>query len=132
MSETLGSLPSIPPRWFVRLFWVAQRAVYSVTVAEERGARGRHHHEQVRGRRVDLDVRRVRPARVTWSHVRQLAASVVLQDAVSRAAPAGRQVAGALAQRLQRARRGFARSPDPAPFDGGAGHERLTPRSTVA
>jgi hypothetical protein len=23
--------PSLPPRWFIRLFWVAQRAVYSVT-----------------------------------------------------------------------------------------------------
>jgi deazaflavin-dependent oxidoreductase (nitroreductase family) len=31
MSETLKTSPSLPPRWFIRLFWVAQRAVYSVT-----------------------------------------------------------------------------------------------------
>jgi deazaflavin-dependent oxidoreductase (nitroreductase family) len=24
-------LPNLPPRWFIRLFWVVQRAVYSVT-----------------------------------------------------------------------------------------------------
>ena len=30
MSE-LSKSPSLPPRWFIRAFWVAQRAVYSVT-----------------------------------------------------------------------------------------------------
>jgi deazaflavin-dependent oxidoreductase (nitroreductase family) len=31
MSESSTKAPSLPPRWFIRLFWVAQRAVYSVT-----------------------------------------------------------------------------------------------------
>lgn len=31
MSEASKELPPLPPRWFIRLFWVAQRAVYSVT-----------------------------------------------------------------------------------------------------
>ena len=36
MAATSKSVPSkksasLPPRWFIRLFWVAQRAVYSVT-----------------------------------------------------------------------------------------------------
>ncbi|HET9521237.1 MAG TPA: nitroreductase/quinone reductase family protein [Candidatus Limnocylindrales bacterium] len=31
MSESFAKSPSLPPRWFIRLFWVAQRAVYSVT-----------------------------------------------------------------------------------------------------
>lgn len=31
MSESSKKSPSLPPRWFIRLFWVAQRAVYSVT-----------------------------------------------------------------------------------------------------
>ena len=31
MSEPSKKSPSLPPRWFIRLFWVLQRAVYSVT-----------------------------------------------------------------------------------------------------
>ena len=33
MSEATPSTktPSLPPRWFIRTFWVAQRAVYSIT-----------------------------------------------------------------------------------------------------
>jgi len=31
MSEPSTKSPSLPPRWFVRSFWVGQRAVYSVT-----------------------------------------------------------------------------------------------------
>ena len=31
MSEPSKKSPSLPPRWFIRLFWVVQRAVYSVT-----------------------------------------------------------------------------------------------------
>ncbi len=31
MSATAQKSPSLPPRWFIRLFWVVQRAVYSVT-----------------------------------------------------------------------------------------------------
>jgi deazaflavin-dependent oxidoreductase (nitroreductase family) len=31
MSEPSTKSPSLPPRWFVRTFWVGQRAVYSVT-----------------------------------------------------------------------------------------------------
>jgi deazaflavin-dependent oxidoreductase (nitroreductase family) len=31
MSEPSKKSPSLPPRWFIRSFWVAQRAVYSVT-----------------------------------------------------------------------------------------------------
>jgi deazaflavin-dependent oxidoreductase (nitroreductase family) len=31
MSESSTKSPSLPPRWFIRLFWVAQRAVYSVS-----------------------------------------------------------------------------------------------------
>ena len=31
MSETSKQSTSLPPRWFIRLFWVVQRAVYSVT-----------------------------------------------------------------------------------------------------
>ena len=31
MSEPSMKSPSLPPRWFIRSFWVAQRAVYSVT-----------------------------------------------------------------------------------------------------
>ena len=31
MSEPSKKSSSLPPRWFIRLFWVVQRAVYSVT-----------------------------------------------------------------------------------------------------
>jgi deazaflavin-dependent oxidoreductase (nitroreductase family) len=31
MSESLEKSPSLPPRWFIRLFWAVQRAVYSFT-----------------------------------------------------------------------------------------------------
>ena len=31
MSEPSKKSPSLPPRWFIRSFWVGQRAVYSVT-----------------------------------------------------------------------------------------------------
>ena len=31
MSEPSKKSPSLPPRWFIRTFWVAQRAVFSVT-----------------------------------------------------------------------------------------------------
>lgn len=31
MSEPSRKSPSLPPRWFIRLFWIVQRAVYSVT-----------------------------------------------------------------------------------------------------
>ena len=31
MSELAAKSASLPPRWFIRTFWVAQRAVYSVT-----------------------------------------------------------------------------------------------------
>jgi deazaflavin-dependent oxidoreductase (nitroreductase family) len=31
MSEPSKKSPSLPPRWFIRTFWVGQRAVYSVT-----------------------------------------------------------------------------------------------------
>jgi deazaflavin-dependent oxidoreductase (nitroreductase family) len=31
MSESLKKSPSLYPRWFIRAFWVVQRAVYSVT-----------------------------------------------------------------------------------------------------
>jgi F420H(2)-dependent quinone reductase len=31
MSEPSTKSPSLPPRWFIRLFWVVQRAAYSVT-----------------------------------------------------------------------------------------------------
>jgi len=31
VSEPSTKQPSLPPRWFIRSFWVAQRAVYSVT-----------------------------------------------------------------------------------------------------
>jgi len=31
VSEPSKKSPSLPPRWFIRTFWVAQRAVYSVT-----------------------------------------------------------------------------------------------------
>ena len=31
MSEPSKKSPSLPPRWFIRLFWTLQRAVYSVT-----------------------------------------------------------------------------------------------------
>jgi F420H(2)-dependent quinone reductase len=31
MSEPSKKSPSLPPRWFVRLFWVLQRALYSAT-----------------------------------------------------------------------------------------------------
>ena len=31
MSEPSTPSASLPPRWFIRLFWVGQRAVYSVT-----------------------------------------------------------------------------------------------------
>jgi len=31
MSEPSTKSPSLPPRWFIRSFWVGQRAVYSVT-----------------------------------------------------------------------------------------------------
>jgi F420H(2)-dependent quinone reductase len=31
MSEPSTKSASLPPRWFIRTFWVAQRAVYSVT-----------------------------------------------------------------------------------------------------
>ena len=31
MSEPSTNSPSLPPRWFIRSFWVGQRAVYSVT-----------------------------------------------------------------------------------------------------
>ena len=31
MSEGSKKSASLPPRWFIRLFWVVQRAVYSVT-----------------------------------------------------------------------------------------------------
>jgi deazaflavin-dependent oxidoreductase (nitroreductase family) len=30
-AATPTKIPSLPPRWFIRTFWVAQRAVYSVT-----------------------------------------------------------------------------------------------------
>ncbi len=31
MAESSKKSPSLPPRWFIRLFWVLQRAAYSVT-----------------------------------------------------------------------------------------------------
>jgi F420H(2)-dependent quinone reductase len=31
MTEPTTKAPPLPPRWFIRLFWVVQRAVYSVT-----------------------------------------------------------------------------------------------------
>ena len=31
MSEPSRREPSLPPRWFIRLFWAAQRALYSVS-----------------------------------------------------------------------------------------------------
>ena len=31
MSEASTKSPSLPPRWFIRTFWVGQRAAYSVT-----------------------------------------------------------------------------------------------------
>jgi deazaflavin-dependent oxidoreductase (nitroreductase family) len=31
MSEPSKKSPSLPPRWFIRAFWVGQRAVYAVT-----------------------------------------------------------------------------------------------------
>lgn len=31
MSASIEKSPSLPPRWFIRLFWVGQRAVYAVT-----------------------------------------------------------------------------------------------------
>jgi F420H(2)-dependent quinone reductase len=31
MTESSKKSPSLPPRWFIRSFWVVQRAVYSVT-----------------------------------------------------------------------------------------------------
>jgi deazaflavin-dependent oxidoreductase (nitroreductase family) len=31
MSEPSRKSPPLPPRWFIRLFWVVQRAAYSVT-----------------------------------------------------------------------------------------------------
>jgi deazaflavin-dependent oxidoreductase (nitroreductase family) len=31
MTEPSKKSPSLPPRWFIRSFWVGQRAVYSVT-----------------------------------------------------------------------------------------------------
>lgn len=31
MSDTSARAPRLPPRWFVRLFWVGHRAVYRVT-----------------------------------------------------------------------------------------------------
>jgi F420H(2)-dependent quinone reductase len=31
ISEASTKSPSLPPRWFIRTFWVVQRAVYSVT-----------------------------------------------------------------------------------------------------
>jgi deazaflavin-dependent oxidoreductase (nitroreductase family) len=31
MSEAFAKSPSLPPRWFIRSFWVVQRALYSVT-----------------------------------------------------------------------------------------------------
>ena len=31
MPEPPKTSASLPPRWFIRLFWVGQRAVYSVT-----------------------------------------------------------------------------------------------------
>jgi len=31
VSEPSTKSPSLPPRWFIRTFWVAQRAVYAVT-----------------------------------------------------------------------------------------------------
>jgi F420H(2)-dependent quinone reductase len=31
MSEPSTKSPSLPPRWFIRMFWVAQRALYSAT-----------------------------------------------------------------------------------------------------
>jgi deazaflavin-dependent oxidoreductase (nitroreductase family) len=31
MSQPTTKSPSLPPRWFIRLFWAVQRAVYSVT-----------------------------------------------------------------------------------------------------
>ena len=31
MADTPRTSPSLPPRWFIRLFWVTQRAVYSAT-----------------------------------------------------------------------------------------------------
>ena len=31
MSEPSKKSSSLPPRWFIRLFWVVQRAVYSIT-----------------------------------------------------------------------------------------------------
>jgi deazaflavin-dependent oxidoreductase (nitroreductase family) len=31
MTEPSKKSPSLPPRWFIRTFWVVQRAVYSVT-----------------------------------------------------------------------------------------------------
>jgi deazaflavin-dependent oxidoreductase (nitroreductase family) len=31
MADTLKSSPSLPPRWFIRLFWALQRAAYSAT-----------------------------------------------------------------------------------------------------
>jgi len=31
MTDTHETLPSIPPRWFIRLFWVVQRWVYALS-----------------------------------------------------------------------------------------------------
>jgi deazaflavin-dependent oxidoreductase (nitroreductase family) len=31
MPETSTKSPSLPPRWFIRSFWAAQRAIYAVT-----------------------------------------------------------------------------------------------------
>lgn len=31
MTGQRGQASSLPPRWFIRLFWVAQRAVYAIT-----------------------------------------------------------------------------------------------------
>ena len=31
VSDRSQTQPSLPPRWFIRLFWVGQRAVYSIT-----------------------------------------------------------------------------------------------------
>ena len=36
--------PSLPPRWFIRSFWVGQRAVYSLT----RGRLGLRHATETR------------------------------------------------------------------------------------
>ncbi len=46
MSALTEKSPSLPPRWFIRSFWVAQRALYSVTrgrlglVAAKAGSQG--------------------------------------------------------------------------------------------